>query len=578
MKFHYSIVFVIFTLIIFFSCKSVPQKEVSNDYEISKNMEEQAVSLAMPNKAEDKGMFSQIDSSILDLVENGTSSDLISAISKLRSPDQVYTDEQLVLLNVISGMLSVAYPNEKISWPIPPVSVENNYTAALDSAKKGVYDYSTGNSDFLSLCLPSLILFTTPSVKNYYAESEKSLKAALKINPDSFLVCYMLGILFSRQGRQYEAIDNLEKAYKIDNSCISLAQIYAIELMKDGKTSLATEISQKILQQDPNNSEILKVSAYSYYTSGKLVEAEQYVIRILQQEPDNSEFILLRAKILMDRGEYLTVSSLLDLYARTDNFSKDYLLLRAKLQRDWNKNTSAALVTIQDALSRYPDDNDVLLFASSLMVLSGQKIGNRDVLDLLSQVLAKDSNNVEAMELSINEYVRIENWQKAYELSSQLIKAHNDISSALLMHVKICIKLGYVSEARKTLSLINSKNDETSYNLANVQILIAEGNKTEASRVIQSSLSSSISAREKSSFYYEKSRVSSSSDQKLADLRSSLTSNPRNNEALFDLYLYYFTNKDYRKAQYYLKQVVALNPRNQNLISLNEQLESLLAN
>jgi hypothetical protein len=84
---------------------------------------------------------------------------------------KIYNNQQIILLNVISGIMSIVYPSEKLSWPIPPVDFENNYTAALNSAKKGVYDFSVGTSDFLELTLPSLVLITAPSLKNYYQET-----------------------------------------------------------------------------------------------------------------------------------------------------------------------------------------------------------------------------------------------------------------------------------------------------------------------------------------------------------------------------------------------------------------------
>ena len=65
-------------------------------------------------------------------------------------------------------------------------------------------------------------------------------------------------------------------------------------------------------------------------------------------------------------------------------------------------------------------------------------------------------------------------------------------------------------------------------------------------------------------------------DDTLDDLRLSLTANPRNPDALFALYKYYFDKADYRKAQYYLRQVVALNPENSKLTELNAQLDSLI--
>ena len=80
----------------------------------------------------------------------------------------------------------------------------------------------------------------------------------------------------------------------------------------------------------------------------------------------------------------------------------------------------------------------------------------------------------------------------------------------------------------------------------------------------------------KSALYYQRSRLESSEDKKLSSLRSSLTANPRNEEALFALYELYFNKNDYRKAQYYLKQVIALNPSNQELLEINANLENYL--
>jgi hypothetical protein len=88
--------------------------------------------------------------------------------------------------------------------------------------------------------------------------------------------------------------------------------------------------------------------------------------------------------------------------------------------------------------------------------------------------------------------------------------------------------------------LLNSLNPEKSVlELAEVQVLIAEGKKAEASNLIQKAISV-YSGKAKSDFYYEKSRISASEEEKLSDLRLSLTANPRNPDALFSLYKYYF--------------------------------------
>lgn len=571
-------------LIIFsFSCKSVPDvAQVSSSEstaEQTETLEQQAVQLTVPtipSTPENLGNFSDIKTSTLRLVEKGTLESLKTAASELRTPDQVYNNQQLILLNVISGVMSIVYPTEKLSWPIPPVTFENNYTAALNSAKKGVYDFSVGSSDFLELTLPSLVLITAPSLKNFYLESEESLKKALIIYRDSFLANYLLALLFYRQNRDTDAMIYFANAYAIDDSCLTMNQLYANCLVRNNENALADKISKKILQENPDNTEILKVSAISSFNSGDFQTAEQYVIRVLQQEPDNMDFILLRAKILIKKGEYLNVSSLLDVYARNNANAKDYLLLRAELQRDWNKNISAASGTMQTALNLYPEDVDVLLMAASIMATSGQKIGQRTLKDVLDTVLQKEPENALAQELLISEYLNSENWNSAYSLSSALINKNNYSKEILLQHIKSCIQMGLAYEARNTLNLLNSMDiDKSTLELTDVQVLIAEGKKTDALNIIQNAISL-YSGKVKSAFYYEKSRIASSDEQKLADLRSSLTANPRNPEALFDLYKYYYNKADYRKAQYYLRQVVALHPENVKLTELNSQLDSLI--
>ncbi len=569
-------------LIFSFSCKSVPEVETSVPVEVtpvSPPLEEQAVQLTVPvipPKPENLGNFPDIKKSTLNLIEKGTLSSLKTAASELRSPDQVYNNQQIILLNVISGIMSIVYPSEKLSWPIPPVDFENNYTAALNSAKKGVYDFSVGTSDFLELTLPSLVLITAPSLKNYYQESETSLKEALSLYSDSFLANYLLALLFYRQNRDFEAMQFFEKAYLIDDSCLTMNQVYANCLIRNNENELADKISKKIIQENPDNTEMLKVLAISSFNSGNLQAAEQYVIRVLQQEPDNMDFILLRAKILMKKGEYLNVSSLLDVYARNDNTNKDYLLLRAELQRDWNKNISSASSTMQIALNLYPDDIDILLMAASIMATSRQKIGQRTLKDVLDTILQKEPENAQAQELLISEYINSENWNDAYNLSSTLINKNNYSTEILLQHIKSCIQMGLASEARNSINLLKTMKIESSLlELATVQVLIAEGKKAEAFSLIQRAISI-YSGKAKSDFYYEKSRISANEEEKLSDLRLSLTANPRNPDALFSLYKYYFDKADYRKAQYYLRQVVALNPENSKLTELNAQLDSLI--
>ena len=78
-------------------------------------------------------------------------------------------------------------------------------------------------------------------------------------------------------------------------------------------------------------------------------------------------------------------------------------------------------------------------------------------------------------------------------------------------------------------------------------------------------------------YYYNAKLEQGNSSEYLNFLQSSLLSNPRNKDSLFAMYEWYLKTKDYKKAKYYLGQVLALNPSNKNLVNLSENLDKLLA-
>ena len=179
------------------------------------------------------------------------------------------------------------------------------------------------------------------------------------------------------------------------------------------------------------------------------------------------------------------------------------------------------------------------------------------------------------LQIEIDEYIRQKQWKNAYEVSQKLIQIEPS-ENRIIKNILICIELGENQQAfflADELYTDNPTSEEVQ--ITYVKTLVANNKKTEAITLINSLLQKA-SSKMKSELYYQKSRLESSDDKKLSDLRSSLTANPRNEEALFALYELYFKKNDYRKAQYYLKQVIALNPSNQELLDLNSNLENYL--
>ncbi|MBQ3802046.1 MAG: hypothetical protein II837_17335, partial [Treponema sp.] len=109
------------------------------------------------------------------------------------------------------------------------------------------------------------------------------------------------------------------------------------------------------------------------------------------------------------------------------------------------------------------------------------------------------------------------------------------------------------------------------------KVLVATGRKADAQDMI-ASLMADADASLKSFLYYEQSFLYTDDNSVVAQLRSSLTQNPRNTDALTRLYEVYYNKQDWKKAQYYLKQVVALNPTNKKALAMSKKLDKIINN
>jgi tetratricopeptide (TPR) repeat protein len=471
--------------------------------------------------------------------------------------------------------MKLVWPSEKITWDIPVVTAENPYTGAISSVKQGVFDSSTGNVDFLTTLLPALVIVNSNSDILIIESCETALKSALQIQPDSVLANYLLAMVYERKRGFENAEKYMAAAYEVSPKTSEISLAYSRILRANGKLAEASKILNSI-DNTINDIAVLKQNAYISFDAGDYDSAELYVARVLQQTPNDLEFLLFRAKILVEKKDYIHAVSLLDVYARQDSSSIDYLVLRARVQLDWSKNTAAASETVEKALQMYPDNTDALMFAARISSETDSPVAGKYADELAARVLEKKPGNVEAMTYALDGLIQRENWQEAYAASKNLIAMGNVSSAVVEKYVNVCIKMNKYNEAYEYAKLKYDANpsDEVllqSYILAYSMV----GNRDSVLKYIDSLMNTS-SSKVKSYLYYRRSYLQYSEDNALSDLRSSLISNPRNSDALFRLYEIYYAKKDYRKAQYYLRQVVAIKPNDSSIRRLNEALAQLI--
>lgn len=546
------------------------QNEASSDVDFLDD--NKGTSLKVPSKK--YTFFNKIDSAVLDGVEDGSPASIRSAMSLIRQNTSSFDEKEKILIAVSAEIMKIAYPSERISWDIPDVSYDNSYMGAISSVNQGVFDSSTGNNDLLTTLLPALVILKNTASSSVYADCQTAIESALAIKNDSTLANYLMAVLKEKQGYYSESENYYRVAYNkaSDNEEISLGYINVLRL--NGNLEAATQVLASV-SKDSNDLSVLKQNAYISFAAKDYEAAELYVAKVLQQTPNDLQFVLFRAKILVEKNDFIHAVSLLDMYARQDTSDIEYLILRARVQLDWSKNTTAATETVEKALQLHPDNIDALMFAARISSLTDSPVAGKYADELAGIVLEKNPNNQLAKEYALEGLIQRENWQDAYEISKSLIN-NSDSVELVEKYVLICIKLGKANEAydyakKKFDSNPDNETLEQAYIMAYCQV----GNRDAVLKYI-GSLLNSASPKMKSYLLYRRSYLQLTEENALADLRSSLISNPRNSDALFRLYEMYYDKKDYRKAQYYLRQVVAINPNDNSVKQLNEALTKLI--
>lgn len=565
-----------FACIFFFSLSSLCAKkkaaEAQPEYVANPS---DAVKLSLPEKR-NTSYFRNVEKSVLDNVEKGTPESLSSAITYLKRRRESMSESEQVLHYIAVSIMQVCWKSQNLTEETSGQFIKNNYTGAITSSRNGFYDSFPSPDDFFSYMLPSLVLAASETRSDYYEDSFASLTKALELRPDSLPANYLMGLLLRRMSDFKGANKYFARAYEIDKNCFECAYAYADSFVKLNDYDSAFSLAEDLLSLYPQKKELLALCAESSFSAGNFDSAEVYVGRLLQIEPENSYYLLFRARILVKRGEYIRAASLLDAYARKDSDSRDYLVLRFTVQKNWNKNLSAARSTIEKALVLYPDDEEIILEAAELASETGEKIAEKSGEELADQILEKRPGDSRALQIKIASMVQNKKWAAAYKASSELLKMENLPRSALFTHIQICLSAGRKDEAWRYASNLyaeDSTNEEVLQSY--IDVLVSTGRTKEASRLI-AQLLPNASAKLKSFLYYERSFISGGESAILADLRSSLTANPRNKDSLFRLYRIYYNKKEYRKAQYYLKQVVALSSKDEYLLGLNKELEDIL--
>jgi Tfp pilus assembly protein PilF len=371
--------------------------------------------------------------------------------------------------------------------------------------------------------------------------------------------------VYEKEGSAGEAEAAYRGALELAEDCYP-AELGLVRIINGrGEREQAASLLAELLVRYPDNMGIKKELARNYAAAGDWSRAEAAVAEILQRSPRDGEFLLLKIRVAMEQGRYQEAQAPLDAYASIDSGNREYLFLRARLQAELYRNRDSALNYLRSIIRSRPDDAEALVYMAGLLMESARPEDAAEGRTILTRLLGQPNPNPEVLSLAVKDAVRREAWREARDLLERLLarrRNNEDLLDAYRVERGLGNSAAALAYARE---LFNREGAGEEAIAAYLTALIDTGRQSEALRIIEQRLQAVSGGAQKSRYYYLRSRLRNNDDAAMNDLRSSLFEDPRNPDALIAMFEIYHRRRDERRAVYYLKQALALDPNNPQL-------------
>ena len=519
---------------------------------------------------------------IRSLTETGILSSMLQAIEIIRSRNLAGVDFGRMMNGINTLLIRLVYPDTLARLPAPDLPQTYNYTRIIREAERGIYVRPSENSiDFFEHILPFLAIANHTAAQIAasgvtHQEILRDLGKAEEIRPNSVLPSYFRGMFHEQLNQLDEAERAYRQAYAISNECYS-AQIGIARLRRlSGRPAEAAAVFSDLVVRIPDSLEIKRQLALSFFESGNMQRALPAIDEVLQAEPRDGEFILMRASILIDQGNFSQANAALDNYASINPNDRLYLFLRARVQAEGNRNRDSALNYLRSIFRSSPDDEEALIYAVTLLLESTRPADHTEGREFLDRLRRVSGNSIAVLSLSLRDAVMRERWQEAQGFLNRVLASRRtvqDLTDGYNIERNLGNNVRALSFARELYERDTSNND---YTVIYISALIDNGRRDEASRLLESRISSISRGVMLSRFHFLRSRLQTNEEAALGDLRSSLFEDPRNLDALIAMFEIYHRRREERRAVHYLRQALAIAPDHPQLRRYEREYASLL--
>jgi tetratricopeptide (TPR) repeat protein len=565
-KWNRLFIFFFFSLVVF-SCQSAPGASQSAGSKAER---------AKPRTPASPQLSGTLAEEIRGLTETGILSSMLDAIEIIRSRELSASEFGRTMSGINTILIKLIYPDSPARLPPVDLPQTSNYTKIIREAEKGVYVPPAANSnDFFEHVLTFLAV-NDQTESATLANILKNIEKAQSLRHNSVLPLLFQGLIHQREGRHSQAEQFFMQAYAISDECYPARIGIARARRNLRKPQEALAILAELIVRYPDSLQIKKERAICYYENNDLSRALPAIDEILQADPRDGEIILIKASILLEQGQYSQSNATLDSYASINSNDRTYLFLRARIQAEGNRNRDSALNYLRSIL-RNGDDTEVLVYAAGLLMESQRTEDQTEGREMLERLRKTNSSSVEVLSLSVKDAIQRERWQEAQGYLNRILvirRTAQDLTDAYNVERGLGNNARALTFARELYDRDNANHD---YAAVYIAALISSGRKDEASRMIESRITSASSGLVKSRYFYLRSRLQTNQEEALNNLRSSLFEDPRNLDALIATFEIYHNRREERRAVYYLKQALAIAPDHPLLKRYEKEYASLLS-
>ena len=518
------------------------------------------------NTTSETGEIRQITGGLTEeirgLIETGRLNSISEALEIIQSRNLGGIEFGRVMNGIIFVIIRNVYPDSLVRLPSFDLPQTNNYARIIREAERGNYIRPDKNSsDFFEYVLPFIVIndYSKPEI---LADAIDDLIKARELRPNSVLPSYYLGLIYEHLNQYENAIISYRYALGLYNEFYPALTGIARVLTLTGEKAEAAVIYSDLIVQYPDNLGIKRRLAIIYYEDRDWSRAGPAVDEILQREPRNGEFLLMKAHILIEQSNFLQANTPLDTYASINSNDRFYLFLRARIQAEGSRNRDSALNYLRSIIRTYPNDEEAMVYAVTLLMESQRPADQNEGRELLRHLQQISGSSIVVLSLSLQDAVNNENWREAQGFLNRILavrRTTGDLIDAYRVERGLGNNARALSHARELYERDTSNSD---YAVIYISALIDNNRTAEASSMLASWMAAAGSGAVISRYYYLRSRIQSNEESALNDLRSSLFEDPRNLDAIMAMFEIYHRRREERRAVYYLRQAMAIAPDN----------------